>query len=245
MKSHLIALLHSLVFFTRLPIPWTLPILKRPSLILNYFSLMGLVLGLLLGALGHTIIPHFNFELVITLILVLSLLLTGAFHEDGLADFFDALAARSRSHFLEISKDPRIGSYGVLALVGSFILKILLYREIGSENFIETLILVYVLSRSLTCFLIYQNRNIAAVSKTGDLVNNFDFVGLLINLIPLIGVMLYFLTFSEMVMIVPSVLILFVFRWKMKSMLGGITGDVIGAAQQIMELSLLLTLALI
>ncbi|MDH5581211.1 MAG: adenosylcobinamide-GDP ribazoletransferase, partial [Bdellovibrionales bacterium] len=98
MKNHLIALLHALVFFTRLPLPWTLPILRRPSLILNYFSFMGLILGVLLGAIGQTILPFFHFELVITLILILSLILTGALHEDGLADFFDASAARSRSH---------------------------------------------------------------------------------------------------------------------------------------------------
>jgi len=204
---------------------------------------MGLILGVLLGAIGQTILPFFHFELVITLILILSLILTGALHEDGLADFFDASAARSRSHFLEISKDPHVGTYGVLALMGSFILKILLYREIGPQEFARSLIIVYVLSRSLTCFLIYGNRNIAAVSKTGDLVNNFNLSGLIINLIPFAFVMLYFLSLSEMLIVIPSFLILLLFRWKMKSMLGGITGDVIGAAQQIMEISLLLTMA--
>ncbi len=176
---------------------------------------------------------------------MLSLILTGALHEDGLADFFDASSARSRSHFLEISKDPRVGTYGVLALVSSFILKIYLYKDIGAEDFFKALVSVYVFSRTLSSFLIIGNRNIASVSKTGDLINNFNTLGLILNCIPMLLVLYYWYSPKEMLLIIPSFLILIMFRWKMKSMLGGITGDIIGAAQQIMEISFLLTLAFV
>ena len=52
-------------------------------------------------------------------------LLTGAFHEDGPADFFDGMGGgSSRSRILEIMKDSHIGSYGVIALILYYILTI-------------------------------------------------------------------------------------------------------------------------
>lgn len=60
-----------------------------------------------------------------------SLLLTGALHEDGLADTADALGGgRDRTRVLEILKDSRVGSFGALALIASFTLRIVLLAEV-------------------------------------------------------------------------------------------------------------------
>ena len=66
----------------------------------------------------------FSYEIAVVLAIVSRLLLTGALHEDGLADFFDGFGGggRDRQRILDIMKDSHIGTYGVLALIVYFAL---------------------------------------------------------------------------------------------------------------------------
>jgi len=65
--------------------------------------------------------------------LSVGILLTGALHEDGVADFFDSLAGKDHSTRQKILKDSRLGTYGVLALIIVFLLKFLLILELDSR----------------------------------------------------------------------------------------------------------------
>ena len=65
--------------------------------------------------------------------LSLGILLTGALHEDGVADFFDSLAGKDYTSRQKILKDSRLGTYGVLALIIVFLLKYLLILELESR----------------------------------------------------------------------------------------------------------------
>jgi adenosylcobinamide-GDP ribazoletransferase len=86
---------------------------------LPWFPVVGMILGGLwaaLDALAGLIFPHLLRGAIATLFLVL---LTGGLHLDGLADTADGLLShRSRDKALEIMKDSRIGTWGVLALFG-------------------------------------------------------------------------------------------------------------------------------
>ena len=110
--------LTALGFFTRVPIPqWVGYSPEQLNAATRYFPLVGVFVGALVAtltvAMGYVWSPH----LAIALGLGVSVLLTGAFHEDGLADSVDAFGgAFERERVLEIMHDSRIGTYGAVAL---------------------------------------------------------------------------------------------------------------------------------
>lgn len=109
----------ALIFFTRLPF-WRMyePPKQCYSHVVEYWPLAGWITG---GAMGITVwvaSQYTSATLAIMLALAVRMLMTGALHEDGLTDFFDGFGGgNSRSRILEIMKDSRIGTYGVLGLV--------------------------------------------------------------------------------------------------------------------------------
>jgi adenosylcobinamide-GDP ribazoletransferase len=116
----------ALSWFTRLPVPrelgWS-P--KRFAESARYYPLVGALVGLV-GALVYALAARWLPTLpALLLSLLATLRLTGAFHEDGLADSADGLGGGSSpERVLEIMKDSRIGSYGSLALILALGLKI-------------------------------------------------------------------------------------------------------------------------
>ena len=110
----------SFIFFTRLPF-WRLhePPKACYNSVVEYWPLTGWLTG---GAMGLTIyfaslvLPY---TVAILLAIVVRLLITGALHEDGLADFFDGFGGggNNRQRILDIMKDSHIGTYGVLGLI--------------------------------------------------------------------------------------------------------------------------------
>ena len=118
----------ALQFLTRLPAPavrdFQADDLARSA---AWFPLVGLLLGGLLALLGLAVRP-FDPWLAALLVLLAWVWLTGGLHLDGLADTFDALGAahRDRERFLQVLSDPRVGSFGVIALVLQLAAKLVL-----------------------------------------------------------------------------------------------------------------------
>ena len=115
-------LLASLIFFTRLPF-WRITdvppaYFKR---VVDYWPFVGWLTG---GAMAGTLWVSAQFlpvQVAIILTLLVRLLITGALHEDGLADFCDGFGGgTSREKILVIMKDSHIGTYGVLSLIFYF-----------------------------------------------------------------------------------------------------------------------------
>ncbi|MCD8302337.1 MAG: adenosylcobinamide-GDP ribazoletransferase [Prevotellaceae bacterium] len=97
----------------------------------GYWPFVGWLTGgvmMLTLALGLDVL---NLPVVALLVIIVRILLTGAFHEDGLADFCDGMGGgKGREDVLRIMKDSRIGTYGVLALLSYFLLLYFCMREI-------------------------------------------------------------------------------------------------------------------
>ncbi len=91
------------------------------------YPLIGAILGfftfVLIFLFDNIGIPH---QASILISLSIGILLTGALHEDGVADFFDSLGGKDYSTRQKILKDSRLGSFGVLALISVFMIKFLL-----------------------------------------------------------------------------------------------------------------------
>ena len=138
-------LLLALQFFTRIPVTGRLadwvgysPQMLRASA--AHLPAIGLLIGalaaLLYGCLAQALGANAWAPLVAAVFsTVLTLLLTGAFHEDGLADLADGLGGSlDRARALEIMKDSRIGSFGASALVLALLAKVSLLALLGAAN---------------------------------------------------------------------------------------------------------------
>lgn len=118
-------------FLTRMPmliqIDYSQRLMNQSSL---YFPLVGLLLGTCYAGTYTLLTLAFSPLISILLVVILHLWLTGAFHEDGLADSVDALGGGyTIEKRLEIMKDSRIGTYGTVALVTALALKVALLTE--------------------------------------------------------------------------------------------------------------------
>ncbi|APX11883.1 adenosylcobinamide-GDP ribazoletransferase [Tateyamaria omphalii] len=134
----------ALVLLTRLPLP-TLPdhAFAHGARAVWAYPLVGLVLGLILSAMSLALtwlgLPQM---MVAGVLLGALLMLTGAMHEDGLADTADGLwGGQTRDRRLEIMKDSRIGAYGVLALIVVMGLRWLGLAEVDWTGIIAALML--------------------------------------------------------------------------------------------------------
>ena len=108
------------IFFTRLPL-WRVHQPPRAcyASVVEWWPLVGWLTGSVMGGIlyfGSMVMPY---SVSILLAITARLLLTGALHEDGLADFIDGFGGggNNRQRILDIMKDSRIGTYGVLGLV--------------------------------------------------------------------------------------------------------------------------------
>ena len=109
----------ALGFFTRIPVPaWVPWSAERMNHAARYFALVGWVVGAV-GALGYLALAWLLPPAVaVILSMALTIRLTGAFHEDGLADSCDGLGGGwDKAQVLAIMKDSRIGSYGSIGIV--------------------------------------------------------------------------------------------------------------------------------
>ncbi|ELV8626317.1 adenosylcobinamide-GDP ribazoletransferase [Vibrio cidicii] len=237
----------ALSFFSRLPVPANTPYSpERMNQSGRYFALVGALLGglcALFYTLAAQLVP---FQVAILLMIAFSLLLTGAFHEDGLTDMADGIGGgMTVEKRLTIMKDSRIGTYGsatlTMALLGKFVFLTTLARQ---ADFVLILIVAYTLSRAVAASLIYDMPYVsdADQSKSKPLASaqsSFDLAVLLFC--GVIAALTLGMAKGLLLLLVAALFRIGFKRWLM-ARLGGFTGDCLGAAQQLMELGIYLVL---
>jgi adenosylcobinamide-GDP ribazoletransferase len=221
--------------------------------------------GLLVGALGALVYAGvflslaqgpWNALVAAALSTAATVLLTGAFHEDGLADVADALGgAFERERALEIMKDSRIGAFGTLALVLAILSKIALLALLGGLGWQRAgaaLVLAHVLSRGWPLLLIRLLPYIgdAGRSKSKPLADRVDAAGAWTALAWIV------LTLAVLVAgghLMPAAVgaaaalsaAAFLCLWRLfRRRLQGFTGDCLGCTQQVTELACYLGLGI-
>lgn len=254
-------------FFSRIPVAGRLaawvgwsPEMQRASAahLPGVGWLVGLWAALLLGALLWLLPASPWSPLAAALISTAGTLwLTGGFHEDGLADVADGLGGLvPPERALEIMKDSRIGAYGVMALLMALLTKVVLIALLLSvmQPFwgpVPVLILVcciHVLSRFAPLVLMHKlpHVGLAASSKTLHIAGKqLGWQGLLTGglwCLPALGLLSWLGVWSFVPSLLAAMLVTtwLLRRWLLQR-LGGMTGDCLGACQQLNELALLLT----
>lgn len=242
-KNELIYFATALMFFTRIPVPFTIPysgeIMNKSQ---KYFAWIGLLVGLINAIVLYLSFQLFNLEIGIVLMMISSVLLTGAFHEDGFTDVCDSFGGGyGKEKILTIMKDSRVGAYGAVGIILLFALKFFSIQALGSIDLFKTLgiiILAHTSSRFIAGTMIYTHKYVTDidVSKSKPLANKpLDGMSLLVGFI---SVLLSFVLIPDWRLILAFVLAYLgkiCMGWYFKKHIGGYTGDCLGSVQQVCE----------
>lgn len=215
----------------------------------GYFPLIGAAVGAAM-AVVYTATASAGAVVAATLAVSAGMLLTGAFHEDGLADTADALGgAYTRERVFEILKDSRIGVFGGCALVISISLRIALLASLGDRAPIA-LIATQCFARLPPVWLMSALSYVTA----NDTRRSPAFDGgpgplMLASAITAIAAAYFdlrgWISLSELLAMGASgVSIAIICGWRFHVRAGGLTGDFLGATEQVCECGMLLVLAL-
>lgn len=241
MRQELEYFFGALRFFTRLPVPaWVGHSTQHLNRSARYFPAVGLVVGAI-GALVWIIASLF-WPKTIAILLALSATVwaTGAFHEDGLSDMTDGFGGGwEKGSILEIMKDSRVGSFGVVVLVLTLLGRFMALVELPNTWVFMALIAGHAVSRFCSTALLFAMDYVRedADSKAKPLATRIsplelDIAGgiallpclllplghVLVGLVLAVGVSFWLARFFK--------------RW-----IGGYTGDCLGAVQQAAELA--------
>lgn len=216
------------------------------------------IVGAMVGALGALVLIGsawaWPLSIAVALSVLATIVFTGAFHEDGLADTCDALGgAVSRQRALEIMKDSRIGTYGALGLILVIGLKTLALLELAWHSLAfasAALILAHTVSRLATVVLLralpYAGDPAHAKAKPmAQQVGNAGFAAAIVGTFAVCVVLLWLTPLrpgdAALALGSGAVCTVLCHVW-LRNRLGGYTGDTLGATQQLCELAIYLAL---
>ncbi len=234
-------------FFTRWPVPaWVGHSAEGLNQSARYFSLVGALVGAwgaLVFGLADAVLPQ---PVAALLCVTATILATGAFHEDGLADMVDGFGGGwTRGRILEIMKDSRVGSFGAIAVCLALLARVTALAELPAAVVPGALVAGHSLSRALSTTLLsaldYAREDLD--SKAKPLATRLSGPGLLqslgvaaacLGLIPM-GISLF------VAVLMAAGATAWIGR-QARRWLGGYTGDCLGAAQQLSEIAFLVGL---
>jgi adenosylcobinamide-GDP ribazoletransferase len=239
------AIVAAFAFLTRLPV-WRGPLrdvdLGRS---VSFFPLVGLVLGFVLtgvaAALAGTLAPW----LVAVLLAALLAGLTGGLHLDGFADVFDALGGGrgDRTRMLEIMRDSRIGAHGAAALNLLLIAKVAGLAQVAERRDLLALLAFPTIARWLAALLVvlfpYARAEGVGLAVSGEAGR-----AQAASATGIAGVTVAVLGAPLVLPALGAAAIVFAFAFWLHRRLGGLTGDVYGAAIELGEVSMLVLCSL-
>ena len=237
-------------FLTRVPIPGDAA--SGPEGLaagVRYYALVGALIGVICAGVFGLALLVFPGPVAIVLAIAAGPAITGAFHEDGLADTFDGIGAGAGEpqRALEIMRDSRLGTYGTVALIAALALKFAALAALSPVTIGVALVAGHGLSR-LSGVIVMQTsgyvRDAGAATPVADRLAGFGWLVMLVTAALLVAGLAVFLSpFAAMLALAGlgggHVLTRLYFEPRLK----GYTGDTLGAVQQASEIGLYLGLA--
>ena len=238
------------IFFTRLPF-WRLhePPKECFATVVEHWPLVGWLTGGIMAAtlwLCAQVLPYY---IAVLLAIVMRLLVTGALHEDGLADFLDGFGGggNNRQRILDIMKDSHIGTYGVIGLILYLLLLFFCLSSMTPTMAALSILAADPYAKMLTSQLVtmmpYARREDEAKAKVVyRKINAISGISLAVQgLLPLVAFIFYTGVAWQTLIFIPALVMYFLYLliWRK---IHGYTGDCCGAVCLLVELSVYLTL---
>lgn len=254
MKREISIFFTALMYYTRIPCPsWVVYQESYLHQATRYFPAIGWIVGLFAGLLFLAASYLFGVPLGIILSMAGSILLTGAFHEDGFADACDGFGGGwTKERILEIMKDSRVGTYGVVGLILLLATKFFSLQQLVRSNMQPLVLLLlfmtaHALSRFVAATFLFTHAYVrlsedSKVKPVAQGVEKYNLgIGAALAFIPLL-VLIYVAGKPLLIIVLLPLYLIKLYagryftRW-----IGGYTGDSLGATQQVCEVVIYLT----
>lgn len=240
----------ALIFFTRLPF-WRLhqPPKACYQTVVEHWPLAGWLTGGVMAATLYGASMVLPYQVAVLAAIAMRLLVTGALHEDGLADFLDGFGGggNNRQRILDIMKDSHIGTYGVIGLILYLLLLFACLSAMPPEMAALSVLAADPYAKMLTAQLVsmmpYARREEEAKAKVVyRKISLASGISLAVQGLLPIGLFVWYTGIAwETLIFIPALVMYFLYLliWRK---LHGYTGDCCGAVCLLVELSVYLTL---
>lgn len=221
-------------FLTRFPVP-QIPVgpgdLRRAT---AAFPLVGAAVAAVAVAVRAAGEPLIGVTPATILAVAATVAATGAFHEDGLADTFDGLwGGWTPERRVEIMRDSRLGTYGATALVVALLLQVSLTAPLGMADFARGMVAGHVLGRASVLLAVRWLAPYHDHGSGAQVAEPVGPAGTAVALLTTAAVLVVTFGTWAPVPVVAGVLVLAALRRATRRRIGGLTGDVLGAGQQL------------
>ena len=236
MTSFLLAL----QFLTRIPVVWRFSATEKQfGTSVLFYPLIGVIIGGIL-LLCHLLLSNVATQIQAASLLTIWVLITGGLHLDGLADCADAWVGgiESKQRSLDIMKDPAAGPMAVIVLVLVLQLKWTAIVALLEQSATEYLFFIPVIGRCALPALMLTSPYVRKAGIGGKLVNNLPWAPAWIVLTTVTAITFFAVGAS---VLFAALAVLIVVRFLAMMRLGGATGDVYGAAVELVEVAMLVT----
>lgn len=237
------SLLIATQFLTRLPVPQSLAASEEE---IGHAAAFFPMVGMLVGGSGALLYaasrPFLPVTTCVLLVLIYSTLITNGFHEDGLADALDGFGGGwTREQTLKIMRDSRIGTFGALGLIFLVLAKYNLLSLLEWRDVWRWLIFAHTASRwtvlPLCLWLPYAREQ----GQGGLVARQISWRAAVIGTLTLMVVSLLFPWGTALFAFVTVAAVVVISGFYFRYRLNGITGDCLGATNQITEVALYFT----
>lgn len=248
MKEYFNDFLLILQFLTRIPVNKSLPCeMKNFRDGATFLPLIGLIIGVIQWGIYVVLIKFLPVGTVAVFVIIAGLIITGGLHIDGIGDTCDGFfALKGRDKIIEIMKDSRIGTFACIAIICDLLLRYSLLSEINTTEMSYIIIAVPVISRLGTLFLGLIGKCAKSTGTGNFFIGNIGKVQFTIALLITIGISYFALGINRTAIIIPSIFVITILFYKFcQSKIGGITGDSLGANNELTEiLALILAISI-
>jgi adenosylcobinamide-GDP ribazoletransferase len=228
---------------TRVPLRAQVHTEERIARAVPWFPIVGAAVGLAVAGAYAGMIVVVPALPAAAIAVSLGALVTGAFHEDGLADVADAFGGGGdREDRLRILKDPRLGTYGVVAIVMSMLIRVSSVASLPWRAALVAIPAAHALSRGAAVVAMVSFKPVEeglGASYTRSLSRGRAVVGVIVGAAVAVVLVRTWVVLG----LVISVVVIATIGALARRKIGGINGDVLGAIQQVTEVALLVLFA--
>jgi adenosylcobinamide-GDP ribazoletransferase len=205
-----------------------------------YFPLIGALVGAGIAGVTMAVTPLVALDAAIVAGLAFGALLTGALHEDGLADTCDGLGGGfTKARALEIMRDSRIGSYGAVALILLYAARFTLFRSLGTTGLLLALPVASALGRASGVVLMAWLPNARAEGMADDVARSLRGGAVATGVLTALVIAAALSGTAAPALVAAAIVVTLAAALYLRHRLGGVTGDTLGAANVVVEAAVL------
>ena len=213
---------------------------------MSAFPLVGFLLGGILVLLNTALSPFLTEGIINIIILAFLVIITGGLHIDGFMDTLDGIASsKKKDTILRVMRDSNVGAIGVIGAILLVLLKWEALNTLLGREKIIALLLMPAIGRWGMTFITYLSPYVRKEGLGHPFAQGISSVGLCIATLTVIVLSILLAGMSGVIIILVATLLGFIWSTWFGKKIGGITGDVVGAFNEILEMVVLLIFSII